>query len=654
MADDNSGQKHGIFFNMSMKGRFLSVQLPIIILALAACIGVSEYYLYSSVKQTLKENLTDSTERISRRVGAYLETNRASAVNLADWTAVIDKARMTQPALRGIAFRNNFARVVMTDKNGLGSDGIDYSGEDCFKTFKYSEKLKDYMSQVSFNKLTKQYELFFSAPIRRDGVFDGVLICFEDASGISELLSDSTVNKTAAALILDKNQRIIASTRDALMFKTRRDLDDLGKKDVSFAGFTKFFDIMLGGSKGLFQYDFRGEKRLAGYTLIAGTPEWRLGLSYSKDSSYAAANRASLFIVLLSLVFIAIVIVTYYWLINFYTIRLHHMGTRLKLLSQGDLTTKVDDKMADDEIGDLSDITKNLVGEFAKIIDETGRVLSEIARGNLAVEAQEEFVGDFAEIRVVIDRNISQLSEIIVKISRASEEVARGSAQMATGAAALSQGASEQAGSVDELFATVSDVTKRANEIAAPAAAAEEDDEAELSLTPEQIAERKEAAAKTVTDKLIRAMEHIAETSGQINKISEMVENISSETHILALNASVEAAHAGDAGKGFGVIAGEVRDLAGSSRKAAGKARLETELIGRAVERGTRMAKRTVEETTAIVASLDQIKSALSQISNVIESTAATAEETAAASEELSAQAALLKETVSQFKLKKQ
>ena len=91
-----------------------------------------------------------------------------------------------------------------------------------------------------------------------------------------------------------------------------------------------------------------------------------------------------------------------------------------------------------------------------------------------------------------------------------------------------------------------------------------------------------------------------------------------------------------------------------ASAEAAGKASAQTELISRAVERGNQMAKRTVEETTAIVASLDQIKSALSQISNVIESTAATAEKTAAASEELSAQASLLKETVSQFKLKKQ
>ena len=108
---------HGFFYHMSMKGRFMAVQLPIIILALAACIGISEYYLYNSVKQTLKLSISDSTERVSRRVSSFLATNRNSAVDLAEWVAITDRTKLAQSVLRDAAARNDFARVVITDKN---------------------------------------------------------------------------------------------------------------------------------------------------------------------------------------------------------------------------------------------------------------------------------------------------------------------------------------------------------------------------------------------------------------------------------------------------------------------------------------------------------------------------------------------------------
>ena len=652
MSDNIDLNRTGLskfLFNMSMRSRCFIIQLPIIILALLACIGVSEYYLYQSVGNTLKMMLSDSSERLGMRVTTFMESACDNAVDDAEWISVT-KETLNGSSLNGIAKRNGFARIVVVDENGRGSDGADYTGDKSFQIFRGDKQAKNYISPLLLNKKTNAHELLFSAPIKKHEAFGGALLCYKNAGDLVDLLDTSAANKSVETMVIDKDGNVLASSRKSLLYRSKSYFEKQAVKDASLNNLVNFFDDLTRNNKGFFPYTLNGERRLAAYSLIKGTPGWRLGLGYSENRAYENAHRASVYIMVLSIIFLLIVVVSYYWLISFYTKRMTKVTCRLEKLADGDLTSPLEGKLANDEIGVMTDVTERLINEFSKIINEIKLVLGGLAKGDLSIKTETQFVGEFGKIRTALDENVEMLKQLILKITQAAEEVARGSAQMASGAAALSQGASEQAGSVEELYATVSDVTNRASEIAAPNKTDEEDSEDDITLTAEQLTERKEAAAKTLSDKLVASMERIANTSTLIQKMALAGENIASETHILALNASVEAAHAGEAGKGFGVIADEVRNLSSSTKESASMAHEQTELISKAVDRGNQMVKRTVDEISAIVASLDQIKSALSQISNVIESTAATAEETAAASEELSAQATMLKETVSQFK----
>ena len=319
-----------------------------------------------------------------------------------------------------------------------------------------------------------------------------------------------------------------------------------------------------------------------------------------------------------------------------------------------------------DETRILSDSTANLVENFQGMLAEMGAILSGIANGDLTADSlQASYPGDFQTLREDLETINEKLNHTLGGIAQATRRVSNGSAQVAASGTALSQGSTEQASAVVELSGTLADMDKDAQKTA------------HLSEQTKNAVDGAQAQlmeSNRNIQELNRAMEQITATSNEIKHIIDTIEDIALQTNILALNASVEAARAGEAGKGFAVVANEVRELASKSN-AATKATMElinrsiqavssggeavtsvtssvsrvVELAGQAAEQMDLMAE-AVERQTG---SINQVTLAVSQISEVVQSNSATAEESAATSEELSHQAAVLKQLVGGFTLRR-
>ena len=335
----------------------------------------------------------------------------------------------------------------------------------------------------------------------------------------------------------------------------------------------------------------------------------------------------------------------------------------IKAMATGDMSTKVT-YTSRDELGDLAENLRFVLTTLSSYIGHICERMDSLATGDLTVEMDMDYLGEFESIKQSGNKIINSLNDTLGQLHQASEQVANGSEQVSSGAQALSQGATEQASSVEELAATLGDLSNQVNDTASNS----RDVNQLISDTAKEINNSKQKM-----ESMVNAMTNINECSSEIEKIIKTIEDIAFQTNILALNAAVEAARAGEAGKVFAVVADEVRSLASKSQEAAKNTTVLINNSLNAVSEGSQIATDTQSSLLKVVESADkiavnmakitesadlqaegisQVTQGIDQISSVIQTNSATAEESAAASEELFSQSSLLKSLVGRFRLK--
>lgn len=345
---------------------------------------------------------------------------------------------------------------------------------------------------------------------------------------------------------------------------------------------------------------------------------------------------------------------------------LEQLGARLQKFAHGDLGSPFPVIETHDEIESIANECISMAQNLDLIISDAGELLNKMAEGNFAIATniEDKYEGEFVVLKDAMRKLNRQLNSTLKQINDATDQVASGSTELAGSATDLADGATEQAGAVQELTATIENVTNISDESA-------ENAEGAAAKAKHSV----ENANKSRADmqNLIVAMGRITDTSKEIENIIVTIEDIASQTNLLSLNASIEAARAGDAGRGFAVVADQIGKLASDSAQSAVTTK---ELIEKSLEeinKGNQIVENTMvtigevlasmEEFAEIASSaaqasrvqadmLEQIEGGIEQISTVVQSNSAAAEETSAISEELSAQAISLKEMIAVFELR--
>lgn len=398
--------------------------------------------------------------------------------------------------------------------------------------------------------------------------------------------------------------------------------------------------------------DYNG-KSIGLLVLTADLSAWNATISKVRDEGHKQSRNALIYTTgLLALVLLLLGSIAYV---------IAHRVSRLALsaavmledMECGNLDSRLDVK-GNDELARLN-VSLNKFADNLR--DEVLAAFEKLAEGDLTFEAK-------GVIKEPLMRANHSLSEVMQKIQLTGAHIATSSLDASNSSNILAQGATEQASSLEEISASIEELSSQTSLNAENANKAS-------SLTAK--ASQTATSGNQQMREMVSAMEEINDASGNISKIIKVIDEIAFQTNLLALNAAVEAARAGQHGKGFAVVAEEVRNLAARSAKAAHET---ASLIEGSVEKtvsGAAIANKTADSLQDIVdgisavsdlvaeistasneqaQGLSQINEGITQLDMVTQRNASSAETSATVSEELSSQSEQMRQMLQRFVIK--
>lgn len=664
MKQKEKGRKRGSEKTIRKKLLFTSIaniSVAMVVVGIVA-VALNIFSTFSSLRQTMTEAVEIAAESVSNELKGYrnLALEIANNKTFADGTAA-----QIQQECEAIRDRYGFTEVGITDAKGirvLSEDKDTVADADYFKQPKSTGDA--YVSDPFLRTDDGTMNIFITAPIIKGSTFNGIVYLAVDANFLCDMVSKINVGKSGNAAILNSKGDTIGFADVQLVIDAYNTQHE-AKSDSKLKRLAEIEANMCAGKTGFEGYYYGGLNKYMAYAPIEGTNGWSIDIAIGRNEFMKTSFISAFIIALIALFAIAVAVVLMRRMADGISIPIIQCVERISKLAKGDLKSEIPVIHTDDETSTLAKATEEIVHGMNNMIGDVDYLLGAMSEGDFSVQsrAREQYVGDFNDIIVSVEKIKDSLIQTLSGIKEAASQVSAGSSQMAESATDLAQGATDQAGSVEELRATITDMTeqvKRDSEQTLNAHAGIR----EVSSVAQQ--------SRSEMEEMKRAMERINNTSRKIGDIIASIEEIASQTNLLSLNASIEAARAGEMGKGFAVVAGEIGKLAGESAKAAVDTRQLIESSVSEVEAGNQITQKTADSLTSVVENLESVVSAIEsvneasqtqalameqidigmeQISGVVQSNSATAEETSATSEELSAQAEMLDELVGKFRL---